>query len=65
VAASYGPVTSENTVTINGVSWAALRRSDGRQLLRHTFATSTPPVTVLVTGSAGADELATLAGSMH
>jgi hypothetical protein len=65
VAASYGPLTSENTVAINGVSWDALRRSDGRRLLRHTFATSTPPVTVLVTGSAGADELATLAGSMH
>jgi hypothetical protein len=42
-------------------AWQAFRRPDGELLLRHT----TGRVTAVVTGSAGPDELAQLAGSLR
>ncbi|MGX7678158.1 DUF4245 domain-containing protein [Jatrophihabitans sp. DSM 45814] len=61
VAAQYGPLTSDKTVTIDGVSWAGLERSDGRQVLQRSIG----PVTVVVTGSADQAELSALAASLH
>jgi hypothetical protein len=61
VAAQYGPLTMDHTVLAGKTTWDGFRRSDGRQLIRHT-ATG---VTVIVTGSAPERELAELAASLH
>lgn len=61
VAAQYGPLTTDGTITVGSQIWQAFHRSDGRQLLRAEFGS----VTVIVTGSASHDELVQLAGSMR
>jgi hypothetical protein len=61
VAAQYGPVSSDGTAPVNGVSWARFRTEAGRQLLRRTIG----KLTVIVTGTASQDELSELAGSLH
>lgn len=61
VSAQYGPLAQDKTVTVNGQAWLGLRRSNDRQLLRHTAS----GVTVIVTGSATEAELIELAASLH
>jgi hypothetical protein len=61
VAAHYGPLTTDGTASVGGVGWQRYRTSSDRLLLRHTIGT----VTVIVTGSAGQDELVELAGSLR
>ena len=59
-AAQYGPLSADTAVRVGAVSWDGFRRPDGRQLIRHTFAT----LTIIVTGSADQAELAELAGAV-
>ncbi|MEO6703277.1 MAG: DUF4245 domain-containing protein [Jatrophihabitantaceae bacterium] len=61
VAALYGPLSADGTVTVAGQSWSRYRTGDGHPLLRHT----TGKVTVIVSGTAGQDELVELAGSLR
>ena len=61
VAVQYGPLSADKAVTVNGQQWDGYRRSNNRQLLRHTFS----GVTVIVTGSASETELIQLAASLH
>ncbi|CAN5669544.1 hypothetical protein BH10ACT8_BH10ACT8_06740 [soil metagenome] len=60
VSAEYGPLTADNPVMVGSTSWEGFRRTDGRQLIRHT----SDKVTVVVTGSAAQPELASLAQSL-
>lgn len=61
VAAPYGVLTAQGSTQIAGVGWQRFRIQDNRTLLRTTRGTAT----VIVTGNAGDDELATLAAALH
>lgn len=61
VAAQYGPLSVDGTVTVQDQPWDRYRTSDGHLLLRHTV----NKVTVLVSGTAGQAELSELAGSLR
>jgi hypothetical protein len=61
VAATYGPLVTEGTTSVAGVDWQRYQTTAGRRLLRHTVG----KVTVIVTGNAGEQELAELAGSLR
>ena len=60
VAAQYGPLSRNGSVTVNGVAWALYSTNNGRPLLMHT----TGKVTVIVSGNAAQAELVQLAGSL-
>ena len=57
VAAQYGPLTADGTVSIAGASWARYRTGDGHSLLRQT----TGKRTTIVSGTAQQAELEQLA----
>lgn len=61
VAAQYGPLTADGTVSIAGASWARYRTGDGHPLLRQT----TGERTTIVSGTAQLAELEQLAGSLR
>jgi hypothetical protein len=61
IAAQYGPLATDNPVTVDGQQWSGFRRSNDRQLFRHTAS----GVTVIVTGSASEAQLIQLAASLH
>ncbi len=61
VAAQYGPLVSDGSAVVGGVSWPQYQTSAGHRLLRHTVA----KVTVIITGSAPQSELVELAGSLR
>jgi hypothetical protein len=61
VAAQYGPLTGNGTVTVAGAQWDRYQTDKGRELLRHTIGS----VTVVVTGSASESELMDLAGALR
>jgi len=61
VAAQYGPLIADGTVSIAGASWARYRTGDGHPLLRQT----TGERTTIVSGTAQLAELEQLAGSLR